>query len=106
MSSRLNLNDNISDVFGFTIAGLDYDLRYPTMGELDPIRELNIKMEEARANNDDEKVEKLTEEMNDIFYGFIVPVGHATPIEETLKKVSLPVMKAFNKMVIAQFQAE
>ena len=38
MSTRVNLNDNISDAFQFTIGGLDYDFKYPTMEDFGKIQ--------------------------------------------------------------------
>lgn len=103
MSSRLNLNDNVSNAFGFTLGGLDYDLKYPTMEELEPITEINKRKAEATTN---EEIAACDKELEEAFYRLIIPVGHNTPVMEILKKQPLPVVKAFNKMVEAQLAAE
>lgn len=106
MSSRVNLNDNISDVFGFTIGGKDYDLKYPTMVELEPISDLTAKRDAAEKEGKTEEVAKLEQELTDKMYELIIPVGHSTPIQDVLKTQPFPVIKAFNKMVTEQFSAE
>lgn len=106
MSSRVNLNDNVADAFGFTIGGKDYDLKYPTMVELEPISDLTTKRDAAEKSGDSEKVKELEQQLTDKMYGLIIPVGHSTPIQDVLKTQPFPVIKAFNKMVTEQFSAE
>ena len=109
MSSRINLNDNTSDRFEFSIGGLDYDFKYPTLEEIDPITALYTEREKAEKEDSPEGVEKVAEidkKLTDTLYSLVVPVGHATPIQETLKKQPYPVVKAFNKMMTEQLSAE
>lgn len=103
MSSRLNLNDNVSDAFQFTIGGLDYDLKYPTLEELEPIQALNKERAELGEGADTSAIDKKLEET---FYSLIIPVGHDTPIQDVLKKQPFPVVKNFNDMVSKQLSAE
>ena len=102
MSSRENLSDNISDKHEFTIGGLDFDLKYPTMTDLEPID--NLFKELKTADEDRKKV--INEEITDKMYAMITPVGHDTPIKEVLKNQPLPVVKAFNRMLKREFEAE
>lgn len=109
MSSRVNLNENTADVFGFTIGGLDYDLKYPTLEEIEPITELSKKREVLDKTDTPEAAEekaKIDEKLTEEFYKLIIPIGHETPIADTLKKQPFPVVKAFNKMVLEQLSAE
>lgn len=112
MSSRLNLNDNVRDVFEFTIGGLDYDLKYPTLEEIDPIRLLTEKSEAVDNNDklsDEEKLEqktKINNEIEDIMYSMITPVNHDKAIKDVIRTQPFPVVKAFNKMLNEQFTAE
>lgn len=103
MSSRVNLNDNTSDVFEFTIGGLDYDLKYPTLGELEPIQELNKERDALEDGADTTDIDKRIE---DAFYALISPVGHTTPIRETLKSQPFNVVKRFNEVIAKQLSAE
>lgn len=112
MSSRVNLNDNTNDKFEFTVGGLDYDLKYPTLGEVEPIQEMVKKSNQIEGDltlSDEEKekaLAKVREEMEDAMYSMIIPVGHDTPIKDTLSKQPFPVVKAFNKMMNEQLSAE
>lgn len=109
MSSRINLNDNTNDRFEFSVGGLDYDLKYPTLEEIDPISDLYKEREKAQKENTPESVEKIENidnRLQEALYGLIVPVGHSVPIRETLKKQPYPVVKAFNKMMAEQMAAE
>ena len=106
MSSRLNLNDNVDSTFPFTVGGLDYDLKYPTLDELKPFTELSNAREVAVKDGDTEEISRIDNEMTNVFYSLITPVGHETPIKETLSSQPLPVIKAFNKMVSEQLAAE
>ena len=109
MSSRVNLNDNVEEAFGFTIGGLDYDFKYPTLKVMEPIQELNREREKAaldKTPEGDEKLGKIDNELTEKLYELVVPVGHETPIKETLESQPLPVVKAFNKLVIEQLSAE
>ena len=109
MSSRINLNDNTSDRFEFTIGGLDYDFKYPTMEDVEPItnlyneREIKVKDETAEGKAQLAEIDKKIE---DALYALVMPVGHTTPIREVLKKQPLPVVHAFNKMMNEQLTAE
>lgn len=109
MSSRTNLNDNINDKYEFTVGGLDYDFKYPTLSEVEPITNLYKEREIAEKDTSAEGVEKLAqidERLTDNLYNLIIPVGHDVPIKETLKKQSVKVVAAFNKMLAEQLSAE
>ena len=109
MSSRVDLNSNIEEVFQFTVGGLDYDLKYPTLEEMEPIQEISQKREAKVRENTPEATEAVAEldnQLTEAFYKFIVPVGHDTPIADTLKKQTFPVVRAFNKRILEQLSAE
>lgn len=112
MSSRVNLNDNTNDKFEFSIGGLDYDLKYPTLEEIEPIQDLVRKsglIENDTKMSSDEKEKALAQVRDDMekaMYSMVKPVGHDTPIKETLVKQPFPVVKAFNKMLNEQLSAE
>lgn len=102
MSSRVNLNDNISDKYEFTVGGLDFDLKYPTMTDIEPIS----KLMEERENASPERKKEIDEQTVELMYQMITPVGHTTPIKEVLQTQPFPVVKAFNKMITREFSAE
>lgn len=109
MSSRVNLNDNTSEKYEFTIGGLDYDFKYPTLEQIEPITDLYEKRDVAVKEDTPESVKeikKIDEKLTDLLYSFVVPVGHETPIEKTLKAQPYPVVKAFNKMMMDLLSAE
>lgn len=109
MSSRVNLNDNTSDRYEFSIGGLDYDFKYPTLEEIEPVTKLYEEREKAEKEDTPESVEKIKEideKLTETLYGFVIPVNHSTPIKEVLKKQSYRVVKAFNKMMTDQLSAE
>lgn len=109
MSSRINLNDSVADRFEFTVGGLDYDLVYPSLEELEPAQELINKHRVLEKQDTPESVQELTEiesQMNDAIYALIKPVGHDTPIKDTLRKQPYPVVQAFNKTITEQLSAE
>lgn len=103
MSSRVNLNDNVSDRFEFSVGGLDYDLVYPSLNEIEPITNLYQERDET---DDEKKKKEIEEKLSEALYSLIVPVGHNTPIEDTLKAQPFPVIKAFNEMISKQLSAE
>lgn len=109
MSSRINLNDNTSDRFEFTIGGLDYDFKYPTLDEIDPITDL-YKERDIESKKDTpeaaERVAEIDEQLTEALYRLVIPVNHSTPIKDTLKKQPFPVVRAFNKMMTEQLSAE
>lgn len=109
MSSRVNLNDNASDRYEFSIGGLDYDFKYPTLEEIEPITKLYEEREKVEKEDTPESAEKLAkidEQLTETLYSFVLPVNHSTPIQDTLKKQSYKVVKAFNKMMTDQLSAE
>lgn len=109
MSSRVNLNDNISDKYEFSIGGLDYDFKYPTLGEIEPVTKLYGERDvEAKKDTPESvaRVAEIDEELTDALYALVIPVGHDTPIKETLKTQPFPVVRAFNKMLMEQLSAE
>lgn len=109
MSSRVNLNDNTSEKYEFTIGGLDYDFKYPTLEQIEPITDLYNKREQETKKETPESVKeiaKIDEKLTELLYSFVVPIGHETPIEKTLKTQPYPVVKAFNKMMMDLLSAE
>ena len=109
MSSRVNVNDTVEEAFGFTIGGLDYDFKYPTLRAMEPIQELSRERDKVSKEDTPESVDKLAQldnKLTEKFYEFVIPVGHNTPIKETLDNQPLPVVKAFNKLIIEQLSAE
>lgn len=109
MSSRVNLNDDTSEKYEFTIGGLDYDFKYPTLEQIEPITDLYNKREQESKKETPESVKtiaKIDEELTTHLYSFVIPVGHNTPIEKTLKTQPYTVVKKFNKMVMDLLSSE
>ena len=109
MSSRRNLNDNTSDRYEFSVGGLDYDFMYPTLEDIEPITNLYTERDVESKKDTPESVERIAqidEELTEKMYGMVVPVGHSTPIRDTLKKQPYPVVKEFNKMMTDLLSAE
>lgn len=109
MSSRQNLNDNVSDRYEFSVGGLDYDLIYPTLTEIREIQDLVKesqkldKDESLDAKEKEKQLDEIQKKTEKVMYSFIKPVGHNTPIEQTLEKQSLKVVNNFNNMLTKQF---
>ena len=109
MSSRVNLHDNACDRYELSIGGLDYDFKYPTLEEIEPITQLYQEREKAEKEDTPESVDKIADidnQLTEKLYSFVIPVNHTTPIRDTLKKQSYKVVKAFNKMMTDQLSAE
>lgn len=106
MSTRTNLNDNVNSAFPFTVGGVDFDLKYPTLAELEPISQINTDREIALNAGDNDKVAELDKKLEETFYGFIKPVDGTSDIREVLKNQPFPVIKAFNKMVKDQLAVD
>ena len=96
MSSRINLNDDVADRIGFTIQGLDYDFVYPTAKEWNEFVILTAQLQEEK---DEKKIKSLSKKMEKAFNAMIVPVGHDTPISDTLEEAPLPVSQALQKQM-------
>lgn len=109
MSQRVNLNDNVKETFPFSVGGFDFDLRYPTLEEIEPFQKIVADREQAEKSGDTETVDRLTNEMLDALYGFIVYAGPASDnpplIKDVLKKQNMKVIQAFNKMMIDELSA-
>lgn len=101
-SERFNFNDDVSDAFQFEINGLAYDMRYPTQDEIRPFVKLAKEYKVAEDQGDVEKAEKINEKMEAFIHSFIIPVGHETPIKETLKKVNIVVLRRLNERLIKE----
>jgi hypothetical protein len=101
-SERFNFNDDVSDAFQFEIAGLAYDMRYPTQDEIRPFVKLVTQFEAIKNTASEEQIEKVNTKMEDFIYSLITPVGHETPIKETLKKVNIVVLRRLNERLIKE----
>jgi hypothetical protein len=101
-SERFNFNDDVSDAFQFEINGLAYDMRYPTQDEIRPFVKLVTQFEAIKNTASDEQIEKVNAKMEDFIHGLITPVGHETPIKETLKKVNIVVLRRLNERLIKE----
>lgn len=101
-SERFNFNDDVSDAFQFEINGLVYDMRYPTQDEIRPFVKLAKEYKVAEDQGDVEKAEKVNEKMEAFIHSFIIPVGHETPIKETLKKVNIVLLRRLNERLVKE----
>ena len=101
-SQRFNFNDDISDVFEFEVSGLAYDMRYPTQDEMRPFAKLTTEFEAIKDTASPEQIEKVNTKMEDFIHGLITPVGHETPIKETLKKVNIVILRRLNERLIKE----
>ena len=99
---RVNLNDNVNDHFEFTLGGVDFNLKYPSLEELEPVSQLNSERAEAEAKKDTAKVKEIEEKLTEAFYGLITAVDGKSDIAEVLKKQPFPVVKKFNEMISEQ----
>ena len=52
------------------------------------------------------RIAELDEELEKVFYGFIVPVDGTSDIQAVLKKQPFPVVKAFSKMIKEQLAVD
>lgn len=94
--STYDLNDNVEDSFSFILGGFTYNMRYPTVEELE-----NVQTALKKAQEDED-----TKTVMDQMYQFISPVDKDAPsIGETMKKQNLPVIKKFNEMIKTEFGA-
>lgn len=94
--STYDLNDNVEDSFSFILGGFTYNMRYPTVEELE-----NVQTALKKAQEDED-----TKTIMDQMYQFISPVDKDAPsISETMKKQNLPVIKKFNEMIKTEFGA-
>lgn len=101
-SQRFNFNDTVSDAFEFEIAGLAYDMRYPTQDEMRPFAKLIREYKVAEDQGDLEKAEKANDKMEAFIHGLITPVGHDTPIKDTLKKVNVVILRHLHKRLLEE----
>jgi len=106
MSARQNLNDNVNATFPFTVGGVDFDLKYPTLEELEPINKINTERQAAVEDGNTTRIAELDKELEEVFYGFIVPVDGTSDIQAVLKKQPFPVVKAFSKMIKEQLAVD
>ena len=101
-SQRFNFNDTVSDAFEFEISGLAYDMRYPTQDEMRPFTKLMREYKTAQDQDDLEKAKKVNDKMEVFVYSLITPVGHETPIKETLKKVNVVILRHLNERLVKE----
>lgn len=106
MNPRTNLNDNVNTSYGFSVGGFDFDLKYPTLEELEPINKISQDREKAVRAENTELVAELDKQLEETFYGFITCTDGVTKIQDVLKKQPFPVVKAFNKMVQTQLSVD
>jgi len=107
MSQRLNLNDNVNEAFPFSVGGHDFDLRYPTLEEIEPLQKVIADREAAEKAGDADKIEAATNQLMDTIYGFIVYAGNENPapnIKDVLKKQNTKVIAKFNEMMINELK--
>lgn len=97
--THYNPTDNVEDGFTFDMRGKKYSVRYPRMEELERVRDLNIKLEEADEAKDHLLVRQLSTEIEDAMYAFITPDSHDMPIREALKAENIRVARNFNTML-------
>ena len=108
MSQRLNLNDNVEDTFPFSVGGHDFDLRYPTLEEIEPLQKIIFDREAAEKAGDTEKLTAYTEQLMDTIYSFIIYAGNENPaptIKDVLKKQNSKVIAKFNEMMINELKS-
>lgn len=101
-SQRFNFNDTVSDAFEFEISGLAYDMRYPTQDEMRPFAKLMREYKTAQDQDDLEKAKKVNDKMEAFVHSLITPVGHETPIKETLKKVNVVILRHLNERLVKE----
>lgn len=103
---RINLNDNVADHFEFTVGGINFNLKYPTLEQLEPVQKINTVRAEAVKNGDTEKVTECDRELEAVFYGLITAEDGVSKIADVLKTQPFPVVKKFNKMITEQLSVE
>jgi hypothetical protein len=85
-----NLDEQIEESFEFTLAGHNYQMKYPTTEEI--LAASKIKGEEAQM---------------EWMYGFITSSDEAAPlIKDVLGKVNVKKLQRFNEMVKTEFGVE
>lgn len=89
--SNYNLDEEVGeDYFNFTIEGIEYKMRYPNTLEI----------------NEKSKL-KTHEELAEWSFSLITPVKEGDPqIFDTLEKVPLNKLRAFNEMVAKEYGAK
>lgn len=103
--SNYNLSDNVEDSFNFDFTDketgkkLKYTMRLPITEEVEQVQEISTQLQTAQDEKREDDVKNLSKKLETFLYGFISPVEHETPIEETLSKQNIRVMRNFNSMI-------
>ena len=103
--SNYNLTDNVNDSFSFSIDGIQYNVRYPLMEELEELQTLNAEIENKRKKGELNPKDEM--KVQEWIYGFITSEVEGSPsITETMKKQNFKVMQNFNTMFKTEFGIE
>lgn len=97
--------DNVSDKFEFQVGGKDFDLKYPSLSEMEPMQK---KLDEVAKSKDSEEVKNL--KINNIIIEgireFITPVGHEESLEDVLQTVPITVARKLNRKLVSEIFGE
>lgn len=97
------LTDNVEDSFDFDIDGHVYDMKYPTVEELEQLQKLISDNEAAKAKGEKVNDDAVMEWM----YSFITPRKEDSPsIADTMKKQNIKVLRNFTEMFKTEFGVE
>ncbi len=96
MSQNLhNLDENVTESFGFILGGVEYQMKYPTTEEIQAISDIETQKEDGKTDSQAaKKQEKLLMDL-------ITP-----DFSEAYKKMNVKQLRTFNTMIFEEFGVE
>lgn len=101
--AKYDLTGSLEKSFNFNIGTLEYSFRKPTVREM---REISKAFQGVDDDANPEVQLEQSEKGLDALYSLVTPVGHSTPIRETLDNSTVDVQIAFNEMVQKELGAK
>lgn len=116
-AKRYNLSQGVQESFEFVLTDpatkqdLVYNLRYPSAADFEPSKEIDVEIDDIKEKMGEEtvtlsqkkdyqaRIDELEKQKAKLFYGLVTPVDHEVDIEDVLNRVSVIVVKNFNKMI-------
>lgn len=101
--AKHDLSSNLESEFTFSIGGLEFNFRKPTVREMRLVATQFSALNEA--DTDPSRQQELNEQAMRQIYSFVSPVNHSQNIADVLEDQVVDVQIAFSKMVQAELGA-
>lgn len=102
-----DITDNVKKEFDFKVEGKRYWVQYPTMEQIEELRDITDQQREAEKSDDVASNKELNDKVQDFLYSLMRPENEdQEQIKQVMRRQNIVAIRNFNNMITKELGLE